>query len=75
MLFPKPPYRVKESEGARDYQEEPGQIEGYLLTLEETMRSAAWFKKELELQRLYERETGIDATPALALTTVGRAVD
>jgi hypothetical protein len=44
-------------------------------TLEETIRSVAWFKEEVELQRLYERETGVDATPALALTIVDCAVD
>jgi hypothetical protein len=68
-LFPKPQYRPKESQGARNYQKELEEIMKIMDSLSTIFWSDAWLKEEVALQRLYERETGVNFNSSPVLTT------
>jgi hypothetical protein len=68
-LFPKPHYRPKVSEGARNYQKELERIMKIMQSLQKLGKADAWLKEEVALQRLYERETGVTFNSSPTLTT------
>ena len=56
-LFPKPEYRLKESELARNYQQELAELESWDNRLILLYYSGNWFEEEMNLQSLFQQET------------------
>jgi DNA-directed RNA polymerase subunit RPC12/RpoP len=63
-LFPKPKYRPKHFDGARNYQVELERYDWVSVWHSWIQKSAAWYNAELEMQQLYEVELATSVLPA-----------